>query len=54
MTHPEMNEKDLDIVKVYVRTLSRTELRGLMEIAFIERIPLEFVILSHKMIQEKK
>jgi hypothetical protein len=47
-----MNATDLVVVKEYVLTLSRTELRLLMQISLKESLALEWILLAHKKTQK--
>jgi len=47
-----MNSTDLEAVKEYVSTLSKTELRILMNTSLTERLPLEFMILVYMKTQK--
>jgi hypothetical protein len=47
-----MNATNLAVVKEYVSTLSRSELRVLMETSFNEGLALEYVILAYKKSQK--
>ena len=47
-----MNSTDLEAVKEYVSTLSKTELRILMNISLKESLALEYVILVYMKVQK--